>query len=302
MKILLATDGLSHSRNAVDLLKRIPLASPGNDVRVLVVVPTTRSAERSAKRALRIALRRKGENLARGEALRLQDAGCAVHTVLLEGHVAECIIDTAEQFRAELVVVGSRGLSGARRFLLGSVSQKTMKYAPCSVLVTRQPSEPTSSQGMTDGAPLRILVAFDSSQSAQAAVENVASLPLLDDTEITIMTTLPLIRHFRTAIIQTTNWEWWQRKKAAKAALESAALVLRRATPHVATKLREASDETKEILKVADELNTDIIVLGHKGKSEIKRFLLRSVSNRVTHHAKCSVWVVRRPSRTSRQD
>ncbi len=66
--------------------------------------------------------------------------------------------------------------------------------------------------------------------------------------------------------------------------------------------LREGSEEAEEILKVADELDPDIIVLGHKGKSAIKRFLLGSVSNRVTHHAKCSVWVVRRPSHTSRQD
>jgi nucleotide-binding universal stress UspA family protein len=295
MKILLATDGSRHSRSAVDLLKRTPFASPGNEVSVLVVVPT-------GNLPAQIALRKEGENLARSEAQRLQNVGCAVQTVLREGHVAKCIIDTAEEFGAELVVVGSRGLSGGKRFLLGSVSQKTMKYATCSVLVTRPPGERTSAQGTKEGAPLRILVAFDGSESAQAAVENVASLPLSDDTEITIVTALPLITYFRTDIIQTASPEWLRRKRVAQADLESAALVLRRATPRVATTLREGSDETEEILKVADELDTDIIVLGHKGKSAIKRFLLGSVSNRVTHHAKCSVWVVRRSSQTSRQD
>jgi nucleotide-binding universal stress UspA family protein len=295
MKILLATDGSRHSRSAVDLLKRTPFASPRNEVRVLVVVPT-------GQLPVQIALRREGENLARGEAKRLQDVGCAVQTVLREGHVAKCIIDTAEEFGAELVVVGSRGLSGAKRFLLGSVSQKTMKYAPCSVLVTRPPGEPTATQGTKTGAPLRILVAFDGSQSAQAAVEDVASLPLPDDTELTIVTALPLITYFRTDIIQTASPEWRRRKTATQADLESAALVLRRATSRVATIVREGSDETEEILKVADELDTDIIVLGHKGKSAIKRFLLGSVSNRVTHHAKCSVWVVRRPNRTAPRD
>jgi len=293
MKVLLATDGSRHSRSAVDLLMRTPFAAPGNEVSVLVVISI-------AELPVPIALRREGEGLARGEAQRLQDAGCAVYAVVREGHVAKCIIDTAEEFRAELVVVGSRGLSGVRRFLLGSVSQKTMKYAPCSVLVTRPRGEPTSAQGTKEGAPLRILVAFDGSQSAQAAVENVASLPLPDDTEITIMTALPLITYFRMDIIQTASPEWLRRKKTAQADLESAALGLRRATPRVATTLREGSDETEEILKVADELDTDIIVLGHKGKSAIKRFLLGSVANRVTHHAKCSVWVVRRPSHTSR--
>ena len=63
MKILLATNGPRHSRNVVDLLKRIPFASPRNEVSVLVVVP-------NAKLPLQIALRRDGENLARGAAQR----------------------------------------------------------------------------------------------------------------------------------------------------------------------------------------------------------------------------------------
>jgi nucleotide-binding universal stress UspA family protein len=289
MKILLATDGSHYSRSAVDLLKRTPFVSPGNEVSVLMVVP-------AVNLPAQIASRREGETLARDEAQRLHDVGFAVHTILREGHVAQCIIDTAEEFGAELVVVGSRGLSSAKRLLLGSVSQKTMKYAPCSVLVARPPHAPTSAQGTKVRVPLRILVAFDGSQSAQAAVENVASLPWSDDTEITVVTALPLIAYFRTDIIQTASPEWWRSKNAAQADLESAARVLRRATPHVATTLREGKDEAEEILKVAEELGIDVIVLGHKGKSAIARILLGSVSNRVVHHAKCSVWMVRPPS------
>jgi nucleotide-binding universal stress UspA family protein len=141
-------------------------------------------------------------------------------------------------------------------------------------------------------------VAFDGSQSARDAVENVALLPLSDDTEITIVTVLPLIPYFRTDIIQTASPEWRRRKNAAQAGLESMARVLGRATPHVATTLREGNDEAEEILKLAEELGIDVIVLGHKGKSAIARILLGSVSNRVVHHAKCSVWMVRPPSQT----
>ena len=262
---------------------------------MLVVIP-------AAKLPVRVTLQREGENLAMGDVQRLQDAGCTAHTILREGHVAKCIIDAAEEFGTELVVVGSRGLSGVHRFLLGSVSQKTMKYAPCSVLVARPPGDLTPSQGTKARAPLRILVAFDGSPSAQAAVESVASLPLADDTEITIVTALPLITYFRTDIIQTTSPEWQHKRKATQADLDSAARVLRRATPCVATTLREGGDETEEILKTADNVGTDLIVLGHKGKSAITKFLLGNVSNRVAHNAKCSVWVVRRPPPASRRD
>jgi nucleotide-binding universal stress UspA family protein len=291
MKILFATDGSRHSRCAVDLLARTRFNSPNDQIRVLVVVPT-------ARRTVQTALRSDGETLARGEAQRLRDVGCSVQTELREGHVANCIIDTAEEFGAELVVVGSRGLSGAKRFFLGSVSQKTMRYAPCSVLVARPPGEPTSDQSTRQQSPLRILVAFDGSRSARDAIDNVASLPLSDDTEITIVTALPLIPYFRTDIIQTESPEWRRRKSAAQAGLASVARVLGRATPHVSTTLREGNDEADEILKAADELGVDVIVLGHKGKSAITRFLLGSVSNRVVHHAKCSVWMVRPPSQT----
>lgn len=158
------------------------------------------------------------------------------------------------------------------------------------------------SQGTKKGAPLRILVAYDGSPSAQAAVDALTSLPLPDDTEISLVTVLPLITHFRMDIIQEISPEWPRRKRAAQMDLEAVALVLRRTMPNVAVMVREGGDETEEILKVADEQDTDIIVLGHKGKSAIKRFLLGSVSTRVAHHARCSVWVVRNPGITAAQD
>ena len=52
----------------------------------------------------------------------------------------------------------------------------------------------------------------------------------------------------------------------------------------------------------AEEFGAELVVVGSRGLSGAKRFLLGSVSNRVTHHAKCSVWVVRRPNRTEPQD
>ncbi len=53
------------------------------------------------------------------------------------GHEAEEILKATKRIRANLVVMGSKGLTGLRRFLLGSVSHKVVRYAPCSVLVVR---------------------------------------------------------------------------------------------------------------------------------------------------------------------
>jgi nucleotide-binding universal stress UspA family protein len=54
-----------------------------------------------------------------------------------QGDAADAIIDVAEEHGAELIVVGNKGRSGARRFLLGSVPNRVSHHAPCSVLIVR---------------------------------------------------------------------------------------------------------------------------------------------------------------------
>ena len=65
-------------------------------------------------------------------------AGVAeVGTHVLEGDPADAIIEFAERAGADLIVVGNKGMTGARRFLLGSVPDKITHHAPCGVLVVR---------------------------------------------------------------------------------------------------------------------------------------------------------------------
>ena len=67
-----------------------------------------------------------------------RDAGVAdVDTFARQGDAADAIIDVAEEVRSDLIVVGNRGMTGAKRFLLGSVPDKVSHHAPCSVLIVR---------------------------------------------------------------------------------------------------------------------------------------------------------------------
>jgi nucleotide-binding universal stress UspA family protein len=67
-----------------------------------------------------------------------RDAGVAdVDTFARQGDAADAIIDVAEEVRSDLIVVGNRGMTGAKRFLLGSVPNKVSHHAPCSVLIVR---------------------------------------------------------------------------------------------------------------------------------------------------------------------
>ena len=67
----------------------------------------------------------------------VQEAGVQVQTFAREGDPADAILDVAEERNAGLIVVGNKGMTGAKRFLLGSVPNKVSHHAPCSVMIIR---------------------------------------------------------------------------------------------------------------------------------------------------------------------
>jgi nucleotide-binding universal stress UspA family protein len=64
-------------------------------------------------------------------------AGVDVAVYARQGDAADAILDVAEERAADLVIIGNKGLTGAKRFLLGSVPNKVSHYAPCSVMIIR---------------------------------------------------------------------------------------------------------------------------------------------------------------------
>jgi nucleotide-binding universal stress UspA family protein len=63
--------------------------------------------------------------------------GVEARTYARQGDPADAILDVAEERGADLIVVGNKGMTGARRFLLGSVPNRVSHHAPCSVLIIR---------------------------------------------------------------------------------------------------------------------------------------------------------------------
>jgi len=73
-----------------------------------------------------------------GSAVELaEEQGVATRTFARQGDPADAILDVAEEQGADLIVVGNKGMTGARRFLLGSVPNRVSHHAPCSVLIIR---------------------------------------------------------------------------------------------------------------------------------------------------------------------
>jgi nucleotide-binding universal stress UspA family protein len=67
----------------------------------------------------------------------IREAGVQVETFPREGDPADAILDLAEEQNADLIIVGNKGMTGTRRFLLGSVPNKVSHHAPCNVMIIR---------------------------------------------------------------------------------------------------------------------------------------------------------------------
>lgn len=130
-RILLATDGSDDAEAASDLLLQLGLGSAA-EITVMTVRPGwPPEAEEQEAEAARDTVNR--------IAHRLRTGFSRVTTMVKEGGEAGgVILEAASESKANLIVVGSHGLTGIRRLLLGSVSQKVVTYAPCSVLVARR--------------------------------------------------------------------------------------------------------------------------------------------------------------------
>lgn len=311
MRILLATDGSESAEAALDALVSFPFPSD-SELTVLTVVDSDifRKEEASGitdeqKEALQETeqiVQEEARELLLRESARLGEAGWSESSELRIGHPAEEIVRAAEQLDIDCIVVGSHGLSGIKRFLLGSVSDHVLQSAHCSVLIVKKPGLHPDQSGTAHERPastdraqrLRMLLTYDDSAPSQQAVEFCVSLPLHERADVIVLTVLPLVTMYRQDIRQRLSWLWLEKKKEALIALERAKQEISRVTPHVDAQLREAPDPSDEILHAASEFNSDVIVLGHKGKGAIEKFLLGSVTTRIAHHATCSVLAIRK--------
>jgi nucleotide-binding universal stress UspA family protein len=147
MKILLATDGSDYSKAAVNSVAERPWPE-GSEVKIISAMevpyaPTTETwvlpdsyyaeLDRVARGEAEAAVKEAVKRIESGKA-----SGLEITTRIISGSAGEAILDEAERWGADLIVLGSHGYKGWQRFLLGSVSHAVATHAHCSVEVVRQ--------------------------------------------------------------------------------------------------------------------------------------------------------------------
>ena len=186
---------------------------------------------------------------------------------------AAAILRLADAWPADLIVVGAQGRSALSRLLLGSVSQKVVTAAACSVRIARgRAGQHTPS--------LRLAVGVDGSAEAAAAVRAVAQRVWPAGTEVCVFAT------------QNRYWtaddvrQWYHSK------VDAAVEELRTAGLTASSVLREGHPQ-RVLLEESARWGADCVFVGSRGLGQVKRFLLGSVSAAVAARAQCSVEVVR---------
>lgn len=263
MKILIATDGSENANAAVDLLAAGLQAHPDDHHFVLTVVPeaplmgTELQAPAGGPTQ---SLTETAEAIVQNAVMRLQQAGHNAAGAVRLGNPVDEILDSVEEERADLVVLGAIGIGRVRRFLVGSVAERVARTATCSVLAVRQPANLANA-----------LLATDGSTAVARATDVYLALAADQIGEVTALEVNPAEGSRATADAAL-------RLAAAGATVQQA---------------HDSGNEVEAILRQARESQAGIIVLGAKKHIVDDRPYLGSTAHGVLLNAPCSVLIGR---------
>jgi nucleotide-binding universal stress UspA family protein len=201
------------------------------------------------------------------------------------GSPATVIIEKADEWGADLIVVGSHGHTALGRFFFGSVSQKVLHEARRSVRVARGRIE-------EPGTPVRLIIGVDGSKGAEAAVEAVAARKWPAGSEAHIVNATWATPQITSNRGMGPIITWIAEEKARVNKMIDEAVGKLRASG-LRTEVVVKEEEPKRLLITeAESWGADCIFVGARGMGRIERFMLGSVSSAVAARAHCSVEVV----------
>ena len=279
-KILVAVDGSSTSIQAEELTAQIAKKFKSKVTAMHVVAhdfsgwklrPKFFTMSETTVKEITGHYLQQGQSVISGAATLFKEEGINAQTVLDEFiDPAEAIIQEIDEGKYNLVVIGNRGESEAETFSLGSVADKVTTHASCSVLIVKKGTKIS-----------KILVAIDGSEDAKKALKHAVQLASKFKAGITLLN----VQQFKLFELKPSVTKEVGERILSEATIEAKEVKF--------DKKLEFGNPAETIINVAEKGRYDLIVVGKRGLSTVKRFFLGSVSDDVSHHAKCSVLVVR---------
>ena len=218
-----------------------------------------------------------------------EGAGISLDVLVEGGDPARTIVERAQSLSADLIVMGTHGLSGFERFALGSVTEKVVRKAACPVLTVPPTAPPPG-----DVPFARLICAVDFSPSSLEGLRLATVLARDPGTRLTIVHVLDAPPDARAVVAQPPRVGecWRERENDARRQLE--ALLPADLAVRGETQLRYGKPY-EEILAAAAEQRANVIVLGIHTRHALDLAILGSATNQVVRRASGPVLTVRLP-------
>jgi nucleotide-binding universal stress UspA family protein len=297
MRIICAVDGSEYSDQGVQTLQALAGWEPEHVALVHVIDKgsflkgkrSTTAVDRGALKAMEKAGQLMLRNAERSARIALGQArtgpSTSLHRILVYGPLAATIVQEARRLKADLILMGSRGLSDIKGFLLGSTSRRVASTAPCSVLVVKERLSAFS----------RVTLAVDDSRPSRAAARFLRSHMLSESTAVTILSSA-----------ESPVSDLAARYVSASQIAALMQPVIERTTRLVdsfrddfikegwtATTMVKMDHVIDTIIKHVEADHTDLLVVGSRPLTKSERLHLGSVSESLLRHAPCSVLIAR---------
>ncbi len=262
-KILVALDGSKTSESVLPYLETL-LTSQDADVTLVKVLP-----ESSASRT------RDASVYLNGVAAGLGAKGAIVDAHVLSGKPAEALVDMAIRGGFSLLLMCSRGKSGLKRLLLGSVAEEVLRRSPIPVLVVHPLGKKTGKVRMK-----RIVVPLDGSLRSNTILPHVAPLAKAAGAKLLFMTTVePGSKHDYPVEVLARNL-FREQKRLHKQGVQTEMAI-------------RYGDPVVEILSYGDVQNADLMAISTHGRTGVERALYGSVAESVLRKGKVPLLILR---------
>lgn len=219
-----------------------------------------------------------------------QEAGVPYESLLERGHPVEAITRVAKQREADLIVMGSRGLSAAPSFLMGSISEGVLHHAHCPVLIVRGDHAPQQAPEWQ-----RILLASDGSQGACQATSAALDIAQKFAASVSVLNVLDAASlSYRLSPYLPTDDDNPRISAEHLLAKITRDVSMDAIQAGVSRSFHQETGNPAEIIVgYANRHDAGLIVVGCRGMGTFQSLLLGSVSNRVAHYSRRSVLVTR---------
>jgi nucleotide-binding universal stress UspA family protein len=281
--VLCPFDGSDGATEVLHHVSRLAHWADGT-VHLLFVADTNRDSVTVVENEVVDTLVQQGQDIVEEGAETLRNLGVAYETDVVQGNPAETIVDYADRYDHDLVVMPTRGQEGLSRYLGGSVSEKVVRLSPVPVLTTRMQADEEFTFPYE-----RVLVPTDGSEAATRAVRHALALAgALDATvhALSVVEDTALGLDVRSTVASEAS------EQAAREAVESVAdLASEYGVEQVETHVEHGSP-VAVVRETIDATDAHAVVMGTTGRRGTDRILLGSVAEKTVRTAPVPVITV----------